>query len=354
MLLTGENGAGKTNILEAISLLTPGKGLRGAELSELRRREAPVQEGWAVTAELETAEEDRVRLGTGVMPAREGENARRQVRIDGNPGTQADLGRCAAAVWLTPQMDRLFIEGPASRRRFLDRLVYALDPTHAARVNAYDRALRERARLLENPAARPDPAWLASLEKRMAGEGTAIAAARLFMIDHLERTVMAGDEHHFFARPRIFATGALEEELLAGKKALDVEERFVRHLADQRHAPRPDRGPHKSDLGVIHAQTGAAAGLCSTGEQKALLISVVLAHARLIFVQKGFVPLLLLDEVAAHIDERRRAALFDFLQALGGQFFLTGTEASLFSALENRAQHLHVSAGRIGLLKEAA
>lgn len=347
VVITGENGAGKTNILEAVSLLTPGKGLRGAELSELRNRHAPHPEGWAIAAQIETNDDSLIKIGTGIPHIKEGEPQRRQIRINGAPASGSELGAYVAAVWLTPQMDRLFIEGASARRRFLDRLVYALDPSHAARVNSYDRALRERAKLLEPNAPRLDPLWLLTLEKRMAEDGIAIAASRLVLAEKLQNTVMTGDEHRFFAKPRLAVDGTLETALLSGIPALEAEEYFLERLKKNRQNQRPSFGPQRSDLCVLHDQNNTPAALCSTGEQKALLISIVLAHARLIAQQRGFVPFLLLDEVAAHIDEKRRAALFGFLEALGGQFFLTGTEKMLFEGLSNSVDRLKISNARI-------
>ena len=342
VVITGENGAGKTNILEAISLLSPGRGLRSCDMSELRNRQAPHPEGWAIAADIQTPDEGEIKIGTGIPHIKEDSRQRRQIRINGTASTAGELAGHVAAVWLTPQMDRLFIEGSAGRRRFLDRLVFALDPAHAGRVNSYDRALRERTKLLEPGAARPDPQWLDVLEKRMAQDGVAIAASRLVLADRLEKTVMAGDEHRFFAKPSLKVEGNLEEELRRGAPALELEENFAARLRTQRGEERPPFGPQRSDLAVHHAQNHAPAGLCSTGEQKALLISIVLAHARLIAEQRGFVPFLLLDEVAAHIDERRRGALFGFLEALGGQFFLTGTESTLFEGLSHGVERIFV------------
>lgn len=348
VVLTGENGAGKTNILEAISLLTPGRGLRQAGLDELRRSAAPWPEGWAISAEIGHPQEGIFQVGTGIPVVRPGETLRRQVRIGGANASVLDLGRHVCAVWLVPAMDRLFIEGAAGRRRFLDRLVLALDPGHAARVQAYDRALRERARLLDPSfAARPDPAWLGTLERQMAENGVAVAAARRLVVEKLGSCVMAGDTHRFFARPRLAVVGALEDALGTGIAALELEDRFMHELAEGRADARPGAGPHRSDFSVWHEQTAAPAALGSTGEQKALLISIVLAHARLVSALRGFVPLLLLDEIAAHLDTRRRQALFAYLEELGGQFFLTGTESRLFEGLSGRVDRLEVGGGRI-------
>lgn len=348
VVLTGENGAGKTNILEAVSLLTPGRGLRGAGLDDVRRIQAPRPEGWAVSADIDHPQEGSLQIGTGIPVIRPDEAPRRQVRVNGQPAAALDLGRYLAAVWLVPSMDRLFIEGASERRRFLDRLVLALDAGHASRVAAYDRALRERARLLDPArAVFPDPAWLAALERQMAENGVAIAAARRFAVEKLQATVMAGDIHRFFARPRLAAIGGLEEALGQGVVALELEERFARDLSLSRDTPRPPVGPHRSDLGVWHDQSGAEACRGSTGEQKALLISIVLSHARLVSGLRGFVPLLLLDEVAAHLDVRRRQALFSYLEDLGGQFFLTGTESALFEGLSSAVDRLEVGGGRI-------
>jgi DNA replication and repair protein RecF len=349
VVLTGPNGAGKTNLLEAVSFLAPGRGLRRAGLSEVERFSAQdnAAAAWAVAARVQTPEGPRD-LGTGRDPAATGRE-RRAVKIDGDfVSSQQALGEIVAITWLTPQMDRLFQDGPGGRRRFVDRLVYGIDPAHAGRVNNYEHALRERARLLRGDT-RPDPAWLGALERRMAETGVAIAAARRHLVARLADAAQAGDGGAF-PRADLGLSGALES-WLEEASALQAEERLQDALAAAR--PRDAEtggaayGPHRSDLVAHHAAKDLPADYCSTGEQKALLISIVLAHARLLAAERGFAPLVLLDEVAAHLDAARRGALFDTLTGLGAQPWLTGTEPGLFRDLAGRAQFVAVDDGRI-------
>jgi DNA replication and repair protein RecF len=354
VVLTGPNGAGKTNLLEAVSVLSPGRGLRNARLGDLDRRRAddePETAGWAVAATIET-QRGAVKIGTGrdpavalqpAGPARGSE--RRIVRIDGETARgQAALGELIGVIWLTPQMDRLFIEGPSARRRFLDRLVLGLDPAHAARVAAYEHAMRERSRLLRDGP--PDAAWLDALEEVMAAQGVAVAAARRDAVERLDEACAAAEGPFPCARLRIAGT---VEAWLDEAPALAAEERFKTALKAGRAADTlaggATVGPHRSDLAVAHAEKGVAAEGLSTGEQKALLISIVLAHARLQRQTRGEPPLLLLDEVAAHLDGARREALFDALLGLESQVWLTGTDAALFAPLRAAARFLSVSDG---------
>lgn len=339
-MLTGPNGAGKTNLLEAVSLLAPGKGLRRVRTREIDRV-APGRGStgaWAVAATVETPT-GPVDLGTGRDP----EGERRLVRIDGHPaGSQAALGDHFSAVWLTPQMDRIFQESAGERRRFLDRLIYGFDPAHAGRITAYDKALRQRARLLKDGGA--DPSWLGALEAQMIERGIAIAAARRDMAGRLARACARGDG------PFPGAVVAVEgdvEDWLADLPALEVEERFGAALRDSRardaEAGGAAVGPHRADLAVTHAAKGLPAAQCSTGEQKALLIAIVLAHARLQAAERGAGPVLLLDEVAAHLDAERRDALFETVLELGLQAWITGTDSGVFGALGDRAQYFAVA-----------
>jgi DNA replication and repair protein RecF len=351
VVLTGPNGAGKTNLLEAISFLAPGRGLRGAKLTDIDRRddlagEVPVPgsaRGWAVAAVVATRR-SAVRIGTG-RDAAFGE--RRVVRIDGEPARgQATLGERLGVVWLTPPMDRLFLDGPGGRRRFLDRLVLCIDPAHASRVAAYEQALRERSRLLREGAA--DPAWLAALEQVMAARGVAVAAGRCEIVERLDRGCAAGEGP--FPRARLRLAGTVEEWLEA-MPALAVERRLADALAANRQADAQAGGailgPHRSDLRVSMVEKGIAAELASTGEQKALLIAVLLAHARLERSIRGEAPLLLLDEIAAHLDASRRAALFEALLGLDSQAWLTGTDEALFAPLRREARFLSVRDGNV-------
>jgi DNA replication and repair protein RecF len=343
VVLTGPNGAGKTNLLEAVSFLSPGRGLRHARLGDVERRatESEATAGWAVAATLET-QRGRVRIGTGRDPAG---SERRVVRIDGETSRgQAALGELIGLTWLTPQMDRLFIEGPAARRRFLDRLVLGLDPAHATRVAGYEHAMRERSRLLRDGPA--DTTWLGSLDEVMAAQGVAVAAARRDAVERLDGACAQTEGP--FPRPRLALAGTVEG-WLDRLPALAAEDRFREALkqsrADDALSGGASVGPHRSDLAVTHAETGLAAEGLSTGEQKALLISIVLAHARLQRHSRGEPPLLLLDEVAAHLDAARREALFDELLGLDSQVWLTGTDIALFEPLHNSARFLAVSGG---------
>jgi len=355
VVLTGPNGAGKTNLLEAISLLAPGRGLRRALLGALDRRpraEAPAAPGpWAVAAGIRRPEGD-IEIGTGRDPAAppDAPRPRRLVKIDGGlVRGQAALAAQLTLSWLTPQMDRLFLDGSSERRRFLDRLVYGFDPEHAARLAAYEHALRERARLLRGDGpTRPDPAWLDALEEQLATRGIAIAAARLALVERLGQAATATVGP--FPTPALALVGAVEDWLAAGP-ALAAEDRLREALAAARRADGDSGttavGPHRSDLKVADRMSGMPAAECSTGEQKALLIALVLAHARLQAAERGAPPVLLLDEIAAHLDSARRAALFAELLGLGGQSWLTGTDEGLFAGIAERAQCFRVRDARI-------
>ncbi len=355
VVLTGPNGAGKTNLLEALSFLAPGRGLRRAALADVGRRQAPAGTAWGIAAEIQTPA-GTVSIGTGLDPAvLENGGSRRLVRIDGRPAdSQAALGSHVTLTWLTPQLDRLFLEGSGNRRRFLDRLVFNFHPDHAGHLTAYEQALRERARLLKD--GRPDPAWLDALEDTMAADAVAIAAARREMVERLRAAESiaefggaAGDD--LFPRAELALSGAVET-WLGDDPALAVEDRFRARLKETRPvdavAGGAADGPHRGDLLVRHAGKDLPASDCSTGEQKALLIGIVLANARLLAAERGAPPLLLLDEIAAHLDRRRRAALFEEIVALGAQAWLTGTDPELFAALGDRALHFTVEDGRIG------
>lgn len=344
VVLSGPNGAGKTNLLEAISYLGPGRGLRDARLGEVCRRGADAT--WSVAARVDTPS-GMVDIGTGLAPDSGNGSERRVVKLDGEMARgPAALGGIVSVVWLTPAMDRIFLDGASQRRRFLDRLVYGFDGDHARRVNAYERALRERARLLKRGAS--DTTWLAALEGTMAEHGTAIAAARRDAVARLRQGLSEGVGS--FPAAEVSCMGSLEG-WLDEMPALAAEDRFRERLAASR--PRDAErggaaeGPHRSDLRVHHLAKDMPAAQCSTGEQKALLISIVLANARLQAARRGQAPLLLLDEVAAHLDGERRQALFDAVMTLGAQAWLTGTERELFAGLEGRAQFLAVRDGAV-------
>ena len=328
ILLTGDNGAGKTNILEAVSMLAPGRGLRGAALRAMARRDGSGGVGIAAGG-------DGVVLGTGVVAATPD---RRQVRIGGVASSANALADHLSIVWLTPAMDRLFLDSPGGRRRFLDRLTLALHPAHAAHSARYDAAMRARNRLLTDQR-RADPAWLAALEAQMGEHGVALAAARSDLVARLN-LALAGQPDAPFARPMI----AIESE--EDGSDLPLAERLARERRRDAAAGRTLSGPHRHDLSVLHIAKGQPAALCSTGEQKALLLSILLAHATLVAEQRGQPPVLLLDEVAAHLDPSRRAALFDRLEHTGGQVWMTGTESSLFNELSS-ATRLTVTAGHV-------
>jgi len=342
VVLSGPNGAGKTNLLEALSFLSPGRGLRRARLREpcSHGGEAP----WAVAAHCQ-APAGSIHVGTGLDPA--GNGAERRVsRVNGETTPASALARHLGVQWLTPQMDRLFLEGAGARRRFLDRLVLGFDADHGRRVAAYERSMRERSRLLKQGGA--DPAWLQSLEAGMAADGVAVAAARRDAIGRLT-AALEGSEGSFPGAV-LEAAGTLEG-WLGGQPAVEVESRFQELLASSRRrdaeAGSAVDGPHRSDLGVRHAAKDVPAAQCSTGEQKALLIAIQLANVRLETLRRGLAPLLLLDEVAAHLDEGRREALFAELARLDAQVWLTGTEPALFASLKGEAQFFAVRDGQV-------
>ncbi len=344
--IAGENGAGKTNLLEAISLLAPGRGLRGARMGELGRREEGAGLPWAAAGRFETRA-GPMEIGTGTDP--EGATERRIFRLDGQAvRSQAMLAERMAAVWITPQMDRLFQEGASGRRRFLDRLVWALEPGHAREVAAHDNAMAERNRLLAE--GRADPAWLAGLEDAMARHAVAVAAARRALMLRLNAELAAGRATGAFPAARLDISCPITAGL-AENPALALEDALRQGLAADRRrdaaAGGAARGAHKADLSLIHMPKGISAEFCSTGEQKALLVSVVLAHATLIAEARGFAPLLLLDEVAAHLDPTRRGALFAALAALPAQVFMTGTDAEVFAPLAGFGQVFGAGDGRL-------
>lgn len=327
VVLTGNNGAGKTNILEALSMLAPGRGLRGAALREIARQGGPG--GFAVAAEIEGQ-----RLGSGTAPSAPD---RRQVRINESPAAATALSDHLAISWLTPVMDRLFQEGASGRRRFLDRLTLALHPEHGTHSNRYEAAMRARNALLAEDRP-PDPEWLSALEAQMDRHGTAISEARSAMVDLLNATLLDQPEEPF-ACPLIGiedgadAHTSLADQLRAGR-------------GRDRAAGRTLAGPHRSDMTVRHAAKGQPAALCSTGEQKALLLSLILAHATAVGAARPRPLVMLLDEVAAHLDTTRRGALFERLRSLGGQVWMTGTESGLFDGL-GEAARFSVSDGRL-------
>ncbi|MBZ9774663.1 DNA replication/repair protein RecF [Mesorhizobium sp. CO1-1-8] len=346
VVFSGDNGAGKTNLLEAISFLTPGRGLRRAPYADVAREGG--DGGFALHARLD-GPDGQVEIGTGISGGDTAGEGGRRVRINGAAARSAeDMLEWLRVVWLTPAMDALFTGPAADRRRFLDRLVLAIDPGHGQRAIDYEKAMRGRNRLLIEGSR--DDRWFDAIETQMAETGVAIAAARAEMVRLLTAMIDRLPDTGPFPQADIGLSGDLEAEI-ATAPAVDVEERFRRTLVEgrdrDRAAGRTLDGPHRSDLMVRHRPKAMPAELCSTGEQKALLVGIVLSHARLTGEMSGMTPILLLDEIAAHLDSRRRAALFSILEELNCQAFMTGTDAALFSSLQGRAQFLTVDHGTV-------
>jgi DNA replication and repair protein RecF len=342
VVLAGPNGAGKTNILDAISLLSPGRGLRGAKLSEHVRKGPASSDGalWAVAATVARGGTE-YEIGTGLTLGPNG-GEKRHVRLNGVEARgSADLGDIVQMIWLTPAMDRLFIESASGRRKFLDRLVLGFDAGHARAATRYETAMRERARLLKFGPR--DPAWLDGLEAEMAEAGAAMAEARRKTVARLNGAL----------EERIGAFPAAQLALDADDTDETLRERLARARIRDAEAGRTTAGPHLVDLAVRHTQKRTDARECSTGEQKALLISIVLADAReLSRARSGLSPLLLLDEIAAHLDATRRAALFDEVLELGAQAWMTGTDMEMFAPLRGKAQLFEVADSRPRLISE--
>ncbi|ESY19034.1 DNA replication/repair protein RecF [Mesorhizobium sp. LNJC394B00] len=351
VVFSGDNGAGKTNLLEAISLLTPGRGLRRAPYVDVAREGG--DGGFALHARLD-GPEGQVEIGTGITGGEAAGEGGRKVRINGAPARSADaMLEWLRVVWLTPAMDGLFPGPAADRRRFLDRLVLAIDPGHGQRALDYEKAMRGRNRLLTEGSL--DGAWFDAIEMQMVETGVAIAAARAELVRLLAAMIDRLPSSGPFPQADISLFGDLESHV-ASAPAVDVEQRYRDALADGRErdraAGRTLDGPHRSDLLVRHRPKAMPAELCSTGEQKALLVGIVLSHARLTGEMSAMTPILLLDEIAAHLDAGRRAALFSILEELNCQAFMTGTDAALFSSLRGRAQFLTVDHGTVGPTEE--
>jgi DNA replication and repair protein RecF len=350
VVLAGANGSGKTNLLEAISLLSPGRGLRGAKLADLQRK-APVDAEasshalaaslWAVAASI--ARPDGLwEIGTGLSPQSVGQaRLSRTLHLNGAPAAAVEIAELVPMLWLTPALDRLFVEGAGERRRFLDRLVFGLDPSHARRATRYERAMHERMRLLRDGLR--DPAWLDGLETTMAEEGNEMTRARLSTIERLNAELAARRDEGAFPCAHLSLEDSLGER---GTDAAVLRDALAASRNRDAESGRTNAGPNTSDLDVRHTGKRAPARDCSTGEQKALLVSIVLANA---WTQKkrqnGIGPILLLDEIAAHLDEQRRTALFEEILALKSQAWLTGTDKSLFTPLLPHAQCFSIAHG---------
>jgi DNA replication and repair protein RecF len=346
IVLVGPNGAGKTNLIEAISFFAPGRGLRRANLDEVAFSEG--DGSWAAAAEIEGAL-GLATLGTGIeRPLEDGTTILRKCRIDREPvGSAAAFADHLRVVWLVPAMDTLFVGAPSERRRFLDRLALAVDAEHGSRVNALERSLRSRNRLLEE--ARPDAHWLDAVEHETAELAVAVAGQRVETVSRLAG-VLASRRASAFPPAEIALDGWMEK-LIPEHPAIEIEERYRAVLRDNRArdaaAGRTSDGPHLTDLKVTYAHKGIAAADASTGEQKALLIGLVLAHGRLIAEMTGFAPILLLDEIVAHLDPARRAALHVELAQLGGQVWMTGADPALFAEVGDDAMIIEVASGRL-------
>lgn len=350
VVLCGGNGAGKTNILEAVSMLAPGRGLRGAAYADLARIGGPG--GWSVAARL-ALDGDEMTVGTGQMAPTAGGPvpSGRVVRIDGetSQGSGA-LGDYVQVLWLTPAMDGLFTGPAAERRRFLDRMVASFDDAHRTRLNHFERAMRQRNKLLET--GERSARYFAAVESQMAETAAAVAAGRVEIVDRLAGSIAAARQPgSAFPHAELALEGWLEAEI-RGKAAVEVEDAYCARLASARErdraAGRTLEGPHRSDLLVRHGPKDMPGHLCSTGEQKALLIGLILAHAQALRdARRGIAPLLLLDEIAAHLDMARRGALFAEIERLGAQAWMTGTDDDVFAPLRGRAQFLTVAGGAI-------
>ena len=345
VVLAGENGAGKTNLMEALSLLTPGRGMRRAAYSDMIKAGSGPETGFSIFASLEGMA-GPVDIGTGVEGTEE--SGSRRVRINGAPARAADeMLEHLRLLWLTPAMDGLFTGPAGDRRRFLDRLVLSVDPAHGGRALNYERAMRSRNRLLSE--GRADPTWIDGLEAQMVELGVAMAMARNEVVNLLSGLIEGNSTHSVFPAATVRLEGFLEDQGL--QSASDMEAAFTDLLKSGRGrdgaAGRTLSGPHRSDLIVHHRAKAMPAALSSTGEQKALLIGIVLGHAQLVRGMTGHAPILLLDEIAAHLDEGRRAALFDLIEALECQAFMTGTDTQMFESLGSRGRIFTVTDGRV-------
>jgi DNA replication and repair protein RecF len=347
VVLTGENGSGKTNLMEAVSFLSPGRGLRRAAYDVVGQ--AGASGAWSVFSELQGAH-GPVSIGTGLTETAAGVETQRRVRINGTQAKAIDeLLDHSRIVWLTPAMDGLFTGPAGERRKFLDRLVLAIDPLHGRRVLDFEKAMRGRNKLLTEDQAHAE--WLDAVEAQMAELGTAIASARVELVSLLSSMIVRhNDPASPFPDALVILDGTLETahgDMAASDLEAEYAERLRASRWSDKGAGRTLEGPHRSDLKISHGPKSMPAALCSTGEQKALLVGMVLAHARLTGEINGFPPILLLDEIAAHLDAARRAALFDMIDALGCQSFMTGTDRQLFEAMGKRGNFFDVADGKV-------
>jgi len=353
LVILGDNGAGKTNLLEAVSLLAPGRGMRRSRTEHLAYRASGFEIAcgiadnddadrldWAVAATLEN-EDGTVQIGTGVPPLAKQGN--RIMRLEGVTVSQADLGSRLAVSWLTPQMDGIFLDSPAARRRFIDRLVIAFDPAHIGRMSRYEKALRQRAHLLTEQ--RGDDSWFSALESILAETAVAVTAARQSLIKALNQEAACG----WFGFPGVeLLLGGNTENWLSDMPALAVEDQLMLAARTARlNGDLAMPGPHASEFQALHLASQVPANRASTGQQKAMLIAVILAHARLQDRRLGRVPVMLFDDVAAHLDAKRRSALFDAVQSLGGQCWYSGTDDGQFKELSKTAQFVKILPAKI-------
>lgn len=343
VVLFGENGSGKTNILEAISLLSPGRGLRKAQLNSIKNINHNGFEGWSVSSIVAKGMREN-NIGTGLERS---SDSKRIIKIDGDKiKRQSDLTEMLSVIWLTPQIDGLFIEGSSDRRKFLDRLVFNFDSEHASRVNSYEYLVRERMKILQNNNY--DQHWVSSIEAKIAQKTVAIAIARADTINYIQNAIDSFDTP--FPRA-IIGVECQVKDLIDGKTSLEAEAIIGEKLANNRHidanSGRSNIGTHRSDFFAIHQEKNMRANLCSTGEQKALLLSIILAEARAKSIWQSSVPIILLDEVVSHLDNVKRDYLFDFILQMNCQVWMTGTSEEIFSGLNNEADFFHLANGEV-------
>lgn len=345
VLLTGDNGVGKTNILESLSLLSPGRGLRNAKISDFQNIHSP-ETPWAIATDMYHGNEHH-KIGTALERSPDlTRNDKRIVRIDGETqSSQTSLSDYLSVLWLTPQMEKIFLDGSYERRRFFDRFVFTFDPAHSGRLSRYENAMRERSKLLKNE--RPDPKWLDLLEQNMAESAMAITAARTVLCEKLSQAMEELDDiRTVFPAASIRASGTLEE-FVKTHSALECEDYFKQELKFSREHDvlygGAKTGPHKSDIDVMHLGKKMPADQCSTGEQKSLLITLILSQSKLVQEERGSAPILLLDDIVSHLDDHRRNNLFDYLSHLNSQYWITGTDTDAFAPIIPIATHHHLT-----------